>query len=253
MGIINIARVVVAILLRETKTRFGKNKLGYLWALIEPMVYVGLLLFIRSEINTTIPFGENLYLFILTGILMYRVFISVAGRATNSISANQALLTYPIVKPVDTILARLILEIITMLVVIAVFFLLLESLSEYRVIQSPHIFLQAVFATMILSGGIGVFNAVFSVLFPAWERLWGLMKFPILILSGVFYIPKSMPPFVQEIISWNPLLHCIEWLRYGSYLTYDPMLSRSYVIFVGLIFLTVGLLMERIFRSVLIR
>lgn len=29
-------RVQVAVLLRETKTRFGKNKLGYLWAFVEP-------------------------------------------------------------------------------------------------------------------------------------------------------------------------------------------------------------------------
>ncbi len=246
-------RVIVALMLRETKTRFGNNKLGYLWAFIEPSVYVGILLFIRNEMHSSVPFGENLYLFILTGILVYRIFISIGSRATNSISANQALLTYPIVKPIDTIAARIILEIITMLVVLVVFFMLLSTFSDSTIIHFPHIFFQAIMAVMLLGASVGAFNAVVAAVLPAWERLWGLLKFPILFLSGVFYIPKGMPPLVQEIISWNPVLHCVEWFRYGAYLDYDPLLNQSYVIWFSLVLLAVALLIERAFRYSLVR
>ena len=167
--------------------------------------------------------------------------------------SDKALLTYPLVKPVDAIIARILLEILTMLVVLTVFFTLLSVFSNYKIIHTPHIFLQAVFATILLSAGVGVFNAVFSMIVPAWERLWGLIKLPLLILSGIFYIPKSMPPIVQDIIYWNPLLHCVEWLRHGAYLDYDPMLNRSFVIWFSLSFLTAGLFLERIYRHTLVR
>ena len=57
-----------------------------------------------------------------------------------------------------------------------------------------------------------------------------------------------MPPPVQAFISWNPLLHCVEWIRTGVYLTYDPMLDKPYVFVVGSLFLVTGLLLERAYR-----
>jgi len=253
IGLLNMSRVVTAIILRETKTRFGKNKLGYLWAFIEPAAYVVILILIRKYMNSRIPFGTNLYLFILTGVLVYRVFISIAGRATGAISSNQALLTYPIVKPLDTILARVILESLTMVTILSTFFIILELFSEHALINYPDELVLAIFATLLLSAGVGFFNAVMVMIIPVWERIWGLSKLPLLLLSGVFYIPKSMPPVVQKIIAWNPVTNCIEWFRFGSYLDYDPMLSRSYVIWFGLICMLIGLIAEKIYRNELVR
>lgn len=248
-----MSRVVTAIILRETKTRFGKYKMGYLWALIEPSSYVAILLFIRNEMHTAIPFGQNLFLFLLTGILVYRVFISIAGRAINSISANKALLTYPLVKPLDPVIARIVLEILTMSIIGTIFFTLLSMFSDVEIMHYPNIFAEAILAVMLLGASVGVFNAILSCIFPSWERIWSLLKFPLLFLSGIFYIPRSMPPLVQSIISWNPVLHCVEWLRYGSYLDYDPLLDKSYVIWFALVVLVLGLLLERIYRNSIVR
>lgn len=246
-------RVVVAIILRETKTRFGKNKLGYLWAVIEPSTYVAILVFIRQTMHASVPFGENLALFILTGVLVYRVFVSIAGRTMGSISSNQSLLTYPLVKPLDTIVSRIVLESLTMIFVLFVFFTLLSIFSYKRVINYPSVFIEAILALLLLSAGIGSLNAVLSILFPFWERIWGLVKFPILFLSGVFYVPKSMPPFVQGIIVWNPVMHCVDWLRSGAYLDYNPLLNKEYVIWFGLVTLALSLIIERYFRNKLVR
>lgn len=248
-----MSRVVTAIIFRETKTRFGKNKLGYFWALIEPSGYIGILLFLRYKMHASIPFGENIYLFVLTGLLMYRLFISIADRCMSSISSNQSLLTYPLVKPIDTIIARIILEVMTMLVVILVFFGFLIFYTDYPVINYPLEFCAAIIATIFLGASVGVFNAVFSVVMPAWERVWGISKLPTLFLSGIFYMPRSMPPALQEIIKWNPLLHCVEWLRQGSYLDYDPLLSKNFVLVCSLFVITLGLAIERRYRSILVR
>lgn len=248
-----MSTVIVAIILRETKTRFGKNKLGYLWAIIEPCSYILIFLYIRSALHMRIPFGENLFLFIISGLLTYRMFKSVTGRALNAISANQALLTYPQVKPLDTVIARIILEITTMLVVFFVFFSLLNLFSKVSIIHYPERFAGAISATILLSLGVGLFNAVLATLSPSWERIWGLCSLPLLILSGIFYIPKSLPPAAQSILQWNPVLNCIEWMRSAIYLDYDPLLSRSYVVWFALIAILVGLILERYFRYYLVR
>lgn len=246
-------RVTVAIILRETKTRFGKNKLGYLWAVIEPVAYVAILLLVRSRLHASIPFGENLFVFFITGILVYRTFIAIAGRTMKAITANSALLTYPLVKPMDTVLARIILEALTMLVVFGIFFAFLALVSEQEVIHYPSRFAAAVTATILLGAGIGTFNAVVSVLFPAWERLWSILGFPLFILSGVFYLPQALPPALQKILYFNPILHCVEWLRHATYLDYTPLLDRAYILVFAIVSLTLGMFLERIYRFSVVR
>lgn len=246
-------RVVIALILRETKTRFGKHKLGYLWAVIEPVSYIVILLLVRTFLSAGSYFDEAIYVFVLTGILIFRLFRAIVGRTMSAISANKALLSYPIVKPNDTIIARIILESITMLIVLAVFFSLLSYFTESTIIHHPSRFFSAIGATLLLAAGIGTFNSVFAVLFPFWERLWGMISLPLLLLSGIFYVPRSLPPGAQSVLQWNPVLNCIEWLRYGTYLSYDPLLSESYVLYIGLLFLAIGLLIERRFRHILVQ
>ena len=52
-------------------------------------------------------------MFIGTGIFMYTVFRSICFRSINSLQANKALFTYKRVKPIDTIISRTILEMLS--------------------------------------------------------------------------------------------------------------------------------------------
>ena len=243
-----VGRVVVALALREMKTRFGTTRLGYLWAIAEPAIYVLLFLGLRTAISDATPFGTSIVLFMMTGLLVVRTFVSVANGLTHSVSANRALLTYPPVKPNDVIFARFLVQALVMYLVLFLFFLALSQAVEFDVIVNPGSFFAALAAVTLLAGGIGTFNAVVSVLMPFWGKLWGVMSLPIFVLSGIFYLPRSLPPFAQDILQWNPVLHCVEWMRMGTYLTYDPLLDRFYVLAFGATALALGLVLERIYR-----
>lgn len=242
------ARVVTAMILRETRTRFGRNKFGFIWLLLEPMAYVVFIVAVRSFIEHRVPFGQNLLLFILSGILTFRMFSAIASRGLSAITANKALLAYPPVKPFDAIVARLLLEIIIMFVIWTIFYSLLSIVSEDKVIVSYVKFAEALGAICFLGFGVGTFNAVMATLVPTYERIWGIIRFPLMILSGVFYVPVLMPPGMQAVIKWNPILHCVEWIRTAVYLTYDPMLDKPYIFIIGSLFLVTGLLLERAYR-----
>jgi capsular polysaccharide transport system permease protein len=244
-----MVRVVIAVVLRETKTRFGRNKLGYLWALVEPSAYIVIFLFMRLQQKSVIPFGESAALFFLTGLLAFRMFTSVASRGVTAINANRALLAYPPVKPNDIIFARILLELMTMYVIILLFYGLLAVATSTHIIIFPGRFAAGLATLTLLSVGAAVFNAVVATLYPFWERVWGLLRLPLLLLSGIFYVPKSLPGFAQEVIWWNPLTHCIEWIRTGTYLTYSPMLDQAYAISWGAVLLTMALWLERSNRA----
>ena len=60
-------RVIVALLLRETRTTFGNSSLGYLWAILTPALGVGLLVLIFSYASRQPPLtGQSLALFFAT-------------------------------------------------------------------------------------------------------------------------------------------------------------------------------------------
>lgn len=241
-------RVIVSLILCETKTRFGKHRLGYVWALLEPAIFILGFIALRAYLSQSIPFGESLLLFMVPGLLVVRIFQGITGRMLPAISSNKALLSYPPVKPFDVLAARFVLELLTKYVLLVIFFVLMDWTADTEVILHYTRFASAVAALTVLACGVGAFNAVISVLWPTWSIIWGFTSFPLIILSGIFFVPKSLPPDAQYILSFNPVMHCVEWLRTATYLTYDPVLERTYPIAFGLIALVIALSLERIYR-----
>lgn len=241
-------RVLTAMMLRETKTRFGRSKFGYVWALIEPAAYVCIFVVVRNVSQEHIPFGQDLALFVVSGMLTFRMFSAIATRGLSAITANKALLAYPPVKPLDVIAARVVLETLTMYVIWVIFLCILSLAAEHKVIVNYARFAEAMAGLTFLSIAVGTFNGALSVILPSWERVWSIVRLPLLLLSGIFYVPVQMPPLIQSVIAWNPVLHCVEWIRTGTYMTYEPMLSIPYVLTFGGVALCLGLILERAYR-----
>ena len=83
-------RVIHAIIMRETATRYGDSKIGFLWAFFEPLAHVGTFIFIFSMIGRTAPIGNDIPTFILTGIIPWLMFNHiVAFRSQNYCDRNQ--------------------------------------------------------------------------------------------------------------------------------------------------------------------
>ena len=119
-------RVVGALILREMRVRYGSSQIGYVWALAEPVAYIAAMVAMFSYIDRPPPFGTSMALFFALGIIPFRMFANVSNQLTAAMQANEALLTYPIVRQFDTVLARFILEAMTS---IAIFVICLGGLS----------------------------------------------------------------------------------------------------------------------------
>ena len=105
--------VVHALALRETRTRFGAHKLGYLWALVEPTLMILTFYILFALASRAAPTGMTLFSFIATGIIPYLLFANTVKRVAEAINGNKALLFYPQVNPIDLVIARVFLEFTT--------------------------------------------------------------------------------------------------------------------------------------------
>lgn len=241
-----MARVIGALLLRETRVRFGRAQIGYLWAIIEPLAGILVLAFIFQLIGRAPNVGQSLYLFLAIGMLGFSLQRRLAVQLGNAFDANKALLYFPVVQRIDTLIARGILEtatsLLSMMIIIAGL-MLIEGVSPPAHLDA---FAAGIAALALLGFGIGTMNAILSSYLSSWRQIEGLINRPLFLLSGVFFTPLMLPSAVADILSWNPIVHGIELLRYGYYEGYRPdFIDLPYLVGWGLVTTLVGLAGER--------
>ncbi|WP_029059984.1 ABC transporter permease [Stappia stellulata] len=243
-------RVIGALVLRETRVTFGKAKMGYLWAIMEPIFGTAFLTLIFSIVTRHPPIGTSFTLFFATGILTFQFYSKLADSLMAVFQANRGLMAYPLVKEVDVVIARFLLIAATYTTIIIVFFggLIALQIADYPAHLDT--VLLAILAVALLGLGAGLTNAVVMMLWPTWKQLHTVLTRPLFFISGVFFIPSNFPPDIRYILSWNPILHCIELFRAGYYPMYNPQtLDVSYLFFYIAILLLIAFGSERLYRK----
>jgi capsular polysaccharide transport system permease protein len=242
--------VVWALMMREVMTRFGRYKLGYLWAFLEPVVHISVWFVIRILIRDRGGTADmSAWLFLGSGIMPFLMFMGMSGYVGGAFSANRGLLAFPPVKPMDTIISRFLLE-ATILIVVAV--ALFSGMVMFGVALWPDSLLTLIAAgggMMLLGVGFGLCKAIGSAFFPVVNHFNLILTRTLYLTSGLMYDPEKLPPDLQYWISFNPCLHGIQLFRHGySHLYVTTLADPWYLYAWALGLLTLGLLLERLTR-----
>jgi capsular polysaccharide transport system permease protein len=240
-------RVVYALIIRETRTRFGDSILGYGWALLEPILHIAMLSAAFAILmQGRPPIGTQFFVFYYTGLIPYHVFVHSSGSMTYAVTGNRPLLQLPLVKTFDVILARGLLELATDVIVAAVIF---GGVLAVGVGHLPADFAglaTALGLVWLFACGWGFINAVLYAWWKSWDKIWNQTARILYFCSGIFYVPGMMPRWIRDILSWNPLLHGIDWFRSSFFEDYEPFwLDRAYLALAAGLTLLLGLALER--------
>lgn len=103
---------IFALFLREIRTRFGKYRLGYLWAILQPAGQLLILLAFAHFVFGHQMQGISYTVFFSGGVAPWFLFTNIAIRSINAVQANAGLFTYRPVRPIDAVIARSPLELI---------------------------------------------------------------------------------------------------------------------------------------------
>jgi capsular polysaccharide transport system permease protein len=246
-------RVLFALMVREMATKFGRSWGGYIWAIAEPLGGIILLTIAFSFAFRKPPIGTNFALFYATGIIPFYLFSTVTASVGQAIDSNRGLLTYPVVNPLDAVLAKFATGFLTMFVV---GLLLYTGIILYYDLPVT-LDLAAIFNGFLLMGllglGFGTLNCVIYRFWPTWRHVWNVLTKPLFIVSGMFYIFESLPPEAQAVLWYNPLIHAIGLTRSGFYAGYNAgYVAPLYVLAIAGGCFLIGAYLLRRHRSALI-
>ncbi len=206
--------VIKALVYRELKTRVSQVRFGVVGVFIEPLGVMAVFLLIFSILRANSGTLDT-WLFLGTGIVFFTLFNDIAIRSSNGMLANEALFFYKPVKPIDTVIARSLVEAglyaIVFLVIILGTFLFKQKIQLHDISQIVLSYL----ALVIVSFGIGLILLVSTFIYPSIIQLIPLMMRPLWLVSGVFISLQNLPQWIRPYLSWNPIIQAIEITRHA--------------------------------------
>lgn len=239
------SRSILALMLREMGSTYGDSPGGYVWAVIQPIGMIVILAIGFSLLVKSPSLGTSFVLFYATGFLPYDMYKQMASKIDGALAYSKPMLAYPRVTWLDAIIARFLLNFLTLSMVVCIVASGILLMIETRTIITILPIVQGLMMAALIGLGVGMTNCLLIGLFPVWKTIWKILTRPLFIASGVLFIYEDMPSAVQNILWWNPLLHASGVMRTGFYPTYDAAyVSYGYtyglalgLIFIGLLFL----------------
>ncbi len=234
------ARVIWALLLREMQTRYGRENIGFLWIVGEPIMFCTGVAVVWTMIRPAHEHGLPMTAFVITGYVPLTMWRHCVLRGLKAFEANGALLFHRHVTPLDIILARVILEVVGTIIaggIVAGGAIMIGAMDPPKDIGLIYLGL-AYHAAFSLASCLLI--ASLSERSDLLEKVMSAVMYLSLPLTGAFAMIDWIPQRYQWILLLSPSANNIEMIRGGQFgagahpiydLTYDTWATGLMLLF----------------------
>jgi capsular polysaccharide transport system permease protein len=210
-------RVLWALLMRELSTRYGRDNIGFLWVIAEPLVFAGGVAVLWTVIKPAYEHGIRVVPFVVTGYLPLILIRQTVGFTVGTIRVNQGLLYHRQITPLHLFIARFGIE---ALGISLAFIVIVLGLILFGVMSLPRDLLPVYAGWFLLawmSFGVALMMGALGQIFEFVERFVQVITYVLIPLSGAFYMAAWLPPKLREGVLYLPFIHCFELIRKGFF------------------------------------
>ncbi len=244
------SRIIWALMLRELATRYGRDNLGFLWVIFEPLVFcVGVLILWRS-IRGPYESGLEVIPFVMCGYMPTILVRHIVMYSINAVKINGGLLYHKSISVLDLFFARIILEFVGVTLSFALIFgvLLVFGLAPFP--ENLGLAYEGWFITAFVGAGLALMVGAISELVDVVERIVGVTLYILVPLSGTFFLADWLPPDARRFALLLPFLNCSEMIRAGVFgPSINPHYNVAYTLGCALVMTVIGLLIVRHVRA----
>lgn len=210
-------RVIGALLIRESLTRYGRHNIGFLWLFIEPMIFTAGITALWTLSGAGHGSSLPIAAFAVTGYSSVLLWRNMPGRTIGGLGPNMSLMYHRNVRVIDVFLARLTLEVLGATMSFIVLSLLFTFLGWMSL---PEDILKVLFGWFMLAWfgtALAIFLGALSERTEVIEKIWHPASYLLFPLSGAAFLVDALPKNAQDFVLLLPMVHGVEILREGYF------------------------------------
>jgi capsular polysaccharide transport system permease protein len=210
-------RVIVALMIRELITRFGRENIGFLWIMAEPLLFAVLVGILYSYTIGNEEHGVGVIAFIASGYIPLTVMRNSFSRCVNIFLVNGALLYHRQVRVLDFVIVRFIIEMIGGMMAYLFIGVILSLFGLFPIPAHPGYLLAGWFLYMLFVFSCCLVIAPASESSEVLEKLLPVTVYIAIPFSGTFNMASWLGPKTRDIILYSPFVNGMEMMRYGLF------------------------------------
>lgn len=236
--------LIMSLAFNDVKVRYKNSILGFLWTFLEPLLMLGVLYFIFTNIFKNDI--ENYPLYLLLGLIIWYMFSRSTSMGLSSLLDRSHLIQKIYFPREIVVISSCLTAFIMMLFEFSafVFFLvILQFIPPATALLFPLILVDL----FLLSLGISFILSVSAVYFRDIKFIWQVVLQAGFFLTPIIYQLDMFPKHIQEILSINPLVTILDVSH--DLVLYNIMPSLSsvlYIIGTTFLFLLTGFILFKI-------
>lgn len=208
-------RVLHALIIRELHTRYGRENIGFLWIMVEPLLFAVLVAAMWRFIKGPTEHGMSIIAFVVSGYIPITLFRHIVSRSTAVFSANGSLLYHRQVKIIDFILARSLIEFLGGMMAYVFIASLLMLFGEFPFPADIGMFIAGWSLYALFSFSLGLVIAPLSEMSEVLEKFIPVTTYIMIPVSGLFGMAAWIAPSMRDYYLWSPFVNGMEMMRKG--------------------------------------
>ncbi len=242
--------VIWALMMRELHTRYGRDNLGFLWVMAEPLLFCTAVTILWSITKGRYEHGIAVVAFTITGYMPLLLWRHSLARSLFCFRSNASLLYHKQVTALDLLFARVVLEILGCFLAYLTVSFIFFTLGLYEFPKDWGFFYLGWTYHILYATGTALIVACMTEMYEWTEKLIGPLGYIMVPLCGFLYMVDWLPDRAQKYALFLPSVNAYELVRAGQF---GPDVrvhySLPYVTFVCVGMVTVGLMLCRRVRQ----
>ena len=239
-------RVIKALMLRELTTRFGRENIGFLWMMAEPLLFAVLVGALWRATKGPMEYGVDIVTFAVSGYIPLVLFRSTVSRAISSFTANSSLMYHRQIKILDILLVRFLIELLGHMMAYLFIALVLGAFGFFPVPYDVGFLILGWGYYALFTLAVALVVAPLSEMSELLEKVMPVTLYLMIPFSGAFYLVSALYGDLATAVLYSPPVHGMEMMRYGIFgPSIDPQYDHLYPLKFILPCMAIGLLLCR--------